>query len=77
MICTPFDRVIALDPEKGTERWVFEPHIRIGGYATPGDPQGLKNAPYANCRGVAYWADRAGAGRMPPARTACCSPRTT
>jgi len=59
MICTPFSRVIALDPERGTERWVFEPGIRIGGYASPGDPQGLKNPAYANCRGVAYWADRA------------------
>lgn len=69
MICTPFDRVIALDPETGKERWVFDPGIRIGGYATPGDPQGLKSAPYANCRGVAYWADR----QAPPA--AACAHR--
>ena len=69
MICTPFGRVIALDPEKGTERWVFEPNIRIGGYATPGDPRGLKNPPFANCRGVAYWADR----QAPPA--AACARR--
>ncbi len=59
MICTPFGRVVALDPATGAERWVFEPEIRIGGYASPGDPQGLKNPPFANCRGVAYWADRA------------------
>jgi quinoprotein glucose dehydrogenase len=58
MICTPFSRVVALDPARGTERWVFEPNIRIGGYATPGDPQGLKSPPFANCRGVAYWSDR-------------------
>jgi quinoprotein glucose dehydrogenase len=59
MICTPFSRVVALDPEKGTERWVFEPNIRIGGYGSPEDPQGLKNPAFANCRGVSYWADRA------------------
>jgi quinoprotein glucose dehydrogenase len=60
MICTPFSRVVALDPVTGAERWVFEPNIRIGGYASPGDPQGLRNPPFANCRGVAYWADRSG-----------------
>jgi quinoprotein glucose dehydrogenase len=59
VLCTPFSRVVALDPATGRERWVFEPNIRIGGYATPGDPQGLKNPPFANCRGVAHWADRA------------------
>lgn len=59
MICTPFGRVVALDPENGTERWVFEPNIRIGGYGSPEDPQGLKNPAFANCRGVAYWAERA------------------
>ncbi len=57
MICTPFGRVVALDPARGTERWVFEPNIRIGGYATPGDPQGLKSPAFANCRGVAWWTD--------------------
>lgn len=57
MVCTPFSRVIALDPATGAERWVFEPNIRIGGYASNGDPQGLKNPPFANCRGVAYWRD--------------------
>ncbi len=57
--CTPFGRVIALDPATGRERWVYEPGSRIGGYATPGDPEGLQNPPFANCRGVAYWADRA------------------
>lgn len=58
MICTPFSRVIALDPATGAERWIFEPNVRLGGYAGPGDPQGLKNPPFANCRGVAYWFDR-------------------
>jgi quinoprotein glucose dehydrogenase len=55
VICTPFNRVVALDPASGTERWIYEPGIRIGGYATPEDPEGLKSAPFANCRGVSYW----------------------
>jgi len=58
MICTPFGRVVALDPAKGTERWVFDPQSRIGGYATPEDPEGLKSPGFANCRGVSWWEDR-------------------
>jgi quinoprotein glucose dehydrogenase len=57
VICTPFSRVIALDPATGAERWAFEPNIRIGGYATQDDPEGLESAPFANCRGVAFWQD--------------------
>jgi quinoprotein glucose dehydrogenase len=57
VLCTPFARIIALDPATGRERWVFDPDIRIGGYATTDDPEGLKSAPFANCRGVAYWVD--------------------
>ena len=63
MICTPFGRVVALDPARGTERWVFDPKSRIGGYATPEDPEGLASPGFANCRGVAWWEDRHGAGR--------------
>ena len=64
MICTPFGRVVALDPARGTERWVFDPGARIGGYATPADPEGLASPGFANCRGVAWWEDRqAPAGR--------------
>lgn len=69
LVCTPFSRVIALDPATGAERWVFEPNIRIGGYATDADPQGLNSPAFANCRGVAYWAD----GAADPA--AACSQR--
>ena len=57
VLCTPFSRIIALDPATGIERWTFEPNIRIGGYATEDDPEGLKSAAFANCRGVAYWED--------------------
>ena len=55
VICTPFNRVIALDPATGKERWVYEPNIRIGGYGSPEDPDGLQSAAFANCRGVSYW----------------------
>lgn len=55
VICTPFNRVIALDPSNGTERWVFDPDIRIGGYGSTDDPEGLNSAAFANCRGVSYW----------------------
>ncbi len=45
--CTPFNRVIALDPESGEERWSYDPKIDLSGR-------------YANqlvCRGVASWLD--------------------
>jgi quinoprotein glucose dehydrogenase len=41
----------------GKERWVFEPDIRIVGYGTAEDPEGLNSAAFANCRGVSYWED--------------------
>ncbi len=44
--CTGFNRVIALDPETGGERWTFAPGLRL---------KKLKG-PYPRvCRGVAYW----------------------
>ncbi len=57
-ICTPFNRVVALDPETGTERWVHQPEVRIGGYASADDPEGLAAPPFANCRGLTYWEDQ-------------------
>jgi len=59
VICTPFNRVIALDPGSGAERWSYDPGIRIGGYSTKDDPEGLRSPAFANCRGVAYWEDEA------------------
>ncbi len=41
--CTPFNRVIALDPASGEERWFFDPEIDRGG-----------DRPF-RCRGVAYY----------------------
>jgi quinoprotein glucose dehydrogenase len=46
-LCTPRNRVIALDPATGAERWRFDPHIPLDGR-------------YANqfvCRGVSTWLD--------------------
>ena len=45
--CTPFNRVIALDPASGIERWTYDPEIDL-------------EAHYANqlvCRGVTFWRD--------------------
>ena len=45
--CSGFNKVFALDPETGAERWRFDPHLhnrKLGG-------------PYPMvCRGVSYWA---------------------
>lgn len=30
-VTTPFNRVIALDPKSGRERWAFDPKINLGG----------------------------------------------
>jgi quinoprotein glucose dehydrogenase len=46
--CTPFNRVIALDPATGKQRWQFDPEI---------DHRGER--PF-RCRGVSYWHDAAG-----------------
>ncbi len=53
--CTPMNRVFALDPETGSERWRYDPGI---------DPSGR----YANqliCRGVASWRDPDAAAGAP------------
>ena len=44
-ICTPFNRVIALDPETGEERWSYDPKANLEGIYT------------LNCRGVSSWVD--------------------
>src|SRR5258708_6426163 len=43
VFCTPFDRVVALDPASGAELWVFDPEL---------SPT-LKPANDFKCRGVA------------------------
>ncbi len=51
-ICTPFNRIIALEPATGAEVWSFDPHA------------GLIEAQrrVRPCRGVAYWEGDAGGG---------------
>jgi len=55
VFCTPFNRIIALDPATGAERWVYDPGLVLG-------PVGTRY----NCRGLAYWADN-----QAPADAAC------
>lgn len=43
--CTPFNRVFALDPATGNERWIFDPQVDISGEII------------TNCRGVSSWVD--------------------
>jgi len=46
-LCTPYNRVIALDPETGAERWSYDPGLDLDGS-------------YGNqlvCRGVSSWLD--------------------
>lgn len=58
IVCTPSNRVIALDPATGRERWFFDPgvSVRIG-----------RGNRYV-CRGVAQWTDREA-----PSETACAT----
>lgn len=44
--CSGFDKIYALDPETGKERWQFDPHLR----------DKKLSGPYPMvCRGVSYW----------------------
>lgn len=58
VFCTPFNRIVALDPATGRERWVFDPKVALD-----------HPLPFQyNCRGVTPW-DDPGA----PAGAACAS----
>jgi quinoprotein glucose dehydrogenase len=50
--CTPFNRVFALDPATGKEKWVFDPTIVKG---PNGKPLLEKPKRGTTCRGVSYW----------------------
>jgi quinoprotein glucose dehydrogenase len=54
--CTPFNRVIALDPEKGTERWTFDPKL---------ENRQLRGGYPLTCRGVSAWTDTTVAAAAP------------
>lgn len=45
-LCTPYNRVVALDPETGAELWVFDPKVNLEGVYS------------ANCRGVSYFENK-------------------
>jgi len=67
-LCTPWNKVFAIDPVSGKTRWVFDPH-RV-------DPKtGKALSPpilmAGRCRGVAYWQPAAAA----PARATACAKR--
>ena len=44
-ICSPFNKVIALDAQTGEEKWKFDPEVDLAG------------AYLLNCRGVSAWTD--------------------
>ncbi|MCH4562537.1 pyrroloquinoline quinone-dependent dehydrogenase [Halomonas sp. EGI 63088] len=48
IFCTPYNRVIALDPETGEELWQFDPELQL---------RRLHGAYPMICRGVAHWQD--------------------
>ncbi len=48
VVCTPSNRLVALDPATGKERWTFDPRIEV-----TKAPKRLK------CLGVTYWHDTA------------------
>ena len=50
-LSTPFDRVVALDPESGKERWTFDPRV----------PDDIQVSNYTS-RGVAAWQEENPAG---------------
>jgi len=56
-VCSPFNRVFALDPETGEERWVYDPRV----------DRTLLYANQAVCRGVSTWLD----DRVSGSATAC------
>jgi len=51
-LSTPFNRVLALDPETGKEKWNFDPEIDLHTHYS----EGLVN------RGVTFWSDPGGTG---------------
>jgi len=58
-LCSPFNRVIALDPRTGAPRWTFDPGVEIHKDNTTRKTDGAA----LRCRGVAAWTDsRAAAG---------------
>jgi quinoprotein glucose dehydrogenase len=55
-VCSAFQEVSAIDPGTGKEIWRFAPHLS--------DDRKLNFPNSFNCRGVAYWKDGVGKGRI-------------
>jgi quinoprotein glucose dehydrogenase len=55
-VCSSFQEVSAIDPGTGREIWRFDPHLS--------DDRKLDYPNSFNCRGVAYWKDGDGKGRI-------------
>lgn len=55
--CTPLNRVLAIDPATGVQRWSFDPHAPQPG---TNKPLVVDKKQGANCRGVAYWESQSG-----------------
>lgn len=50
IVCTPFNRIIALNPVTGEEKWVFDPNVSTG-----------QKLPFQYvCRGISQWIDSKG-----------------
>ncbi len=62
--CTPLNRVLALDPATGRERWVFDPHRAAAG-TKPLAPEARRAS---NCRAVGYWEASDAANKKPCSR---------
>ncbi|WP_164857068.1 pyrroloquinoline quinone-dependent dehydrogenase [Sphingomonas crocodyli] len=56
LVCTPFNRVISVNPATGKENWAFEPKVDLA----------MDEHDRLACRGVGYWRDP-----VAPAGSAC------
>ena len=54
-LCTPFNRILAINAETGAERWSYAPDVD------------LENFPMPRCRGVTQWTDQRASHRPSPA----------
>ena len=54
VVCTPFNRVIALDPATGNERWIYDPKVQVS--ERPDER--------FNCRGLARWKEPGDGGEL-------------
>jgi quinoprotein glucose dehydrogenase len=63
-LCTPYNRIVALDPRTGRERWTFDPKVETQKNNTSRKDDG---APL-RCRGVAAWTDSGAQPGIPCAK---------